>query len=89
MMNTSINRFPKDDLLIEIVFNIIKRVNDLIKKQTLIHDYIIELRDVLIWSLNVLNELLTVSDSKQDEIRKQEYTVSISINRLPIITLFQ
>jgi hypothetical protein len=77
MMNTSINRFPKDDLLIEIVFNIIKRVNDLVKKQILIHDYVIELRDVLVWSLNVLNELLTVSDSKNDETRKQEYTVSI------------
>jgi len=76
-MNTSINRFPKDDLLIEIVFNIIKRVNDLVKKQILIHDYVIELRDVLVWSLNVLNELLTVSDSKNDETRKQEYTVSI------------
>jgi hypothetical protein len=76
-MNTSINRFPKDDLLIEIVFNIIKRVNDVVKKQSLIHDYEIELRDLLIWSLNVLNELLTVSDSKQDETRRQEYTVSI------------
>ena len=45
------------------------------KKELLQNEYSLELRDCLIWCLNIFNELLTPSESKQEDTRKQEYTV--------------
>ena len=70
-----INRFPKDDVLIEILFNLIKRIIDTVKKTSIITDYILELKDCLVWCINIFNELLTSSETKEDDIRKQECTV--------------
>jgi hypothetical protein len=75
-MYLPIKRFPKDGQLIESTFAIIKKVLEGVKKQNPINEYGLEMRDVIIWSLNLFNEFLTVVDIKQDdELKRTEYTV--------------
>lgn len=73
------------------------KLSERIKNQPPSQDFILESRDCVLWSLNILNELVNsapeitsttkMSKEESNELKRKEYTVSILILKIMCIFL--
>jgi hypothetical protein len=73
--------------MIRNVMDILTKLSERMKNQPHSQDFILESRDCVLWSLNILNELVNsapeivaatkMSKEESNELKRREYTVSI------------